>query len=72
MAQKSSSRLAAIHDLGAMDVAVRRQDQHADRGAHRAAAHRADRVDSERVLMLAVNSRFETGITRDEAIAPIR
>jgi Mg2+-importing ATPase len=75
MAQKRVvvKKLAAIHDLGAMDVLC--TDKTGTLTEARIALLRhpgPDRVDSERVLMLAaVNSRFETGIRSplDEAIA---
>jgi P-type Mg2+ transporter len=66
-------KLAAIHDLGAMDVLC--TDKTGTLTEARIALLRhpdLDRVDSERVLMLAaVNGRFETGIRSplDEAIA---
>ncbi len=66
-------KLAAIHDLGAMDVLC--TDKTGTLTEARIALLRhpgLDRADSERVLMLAaVNGRFETGIRSplDEAIA---
>ncbi len=65
-------KLAAIHDLGAMDVLC--TDKTGTLTEARIALLRhpgPDRADSERVLMLAaVNSRFETGVRSplDEAI----
>jgi len=65
-------KLAAIHDLGAMDVLC--TDKTGTLTEARIALLRhpgPDRVDSERVLILAaMNSRFETGIRSplDEAI----
>jgi Mg2+-importing ATPase len=75
MAQKRVvvKKLAAIHDLGAMDVLC--TDKTGTLTEARIALLRhpgLDRADSERVLMLAaVNGRFETGIRSplDEAIA---
>jgi len=75
MAQKRVvvKKLAAIHDLGAMDVLC--TDKTGTLTEARIAMLRhpgLDRMDSERVLMLAaVNGRFETGIRSplDEAIA---
>jgi P-type Mg2+ transporter len=75
MAQKRVvvKKLSAIHDLGAMDVLC--TDKTGTLTEARIALLRhpgLDRVDSERVLMLAaVNGRFETGIRSplDEAIA---
>jgi len=75
MAQKRVvvKKLAAIHDLGAMDVLC--TDKTGTLTEARIALLRhpgPDGVDSERVLMLAaVNSRFETGIRSplDDAIA---
>jgi Mg2+-importing ATPase len=75
MAQKRVvvKKLAAIHDLGAMDVLC--TDKTGTLTEARIALLRhpgPDRLDSERVLTLAaVNSRFETGIRSplDEAIA---
>ncbi len=75
MAQKRVvvKKLAAIHDLGAMDVLC--TDKTGTLTEARIALLRhpgLDRADSERVLMLAaLNSRFETGIRSplDEAIA---
>jgi Mg2+-importing ATPase len=75
MAQKRVvvKKLAAIHDLGAMDVLC--TDKTGTLTEARIALLRhpgLDQVDSERVLMLAaVNGRFETGIRSplDEAIA---
>src|SRR6516164_3417857 len=66
-------KLAAIHDLGAMDMLC--TDKTGTLTEARIALLRhpgLDRMDSERVLMLAaVNGRFETGIRSplDEAIA---
>jgi Mg2+-importing ATPase len=66
-------KLAAIHDLGAMDVLC--TDKTGTLTEARIALLRhpgPDRIDSERVLLLAaLNSRFETGIRSplDEAIA---
>ncbi len=78
MAQKRVvvKKLAAIHDLGAMDVLC--TDKTGTLTEARIALLRhpgLDRADSERILMLAaVNSRFETGIRSplDEAIARMR
>ncbi|HEY7665330.1 MAG TPA: magnesium-translocating P-type ATPase [Xanthobacteraceae bacterium] len=75
MAQKRVvvKKLAAIHDLGAMDVLC--TDKTGTLTEARIALLRhpgVDQADSERVLTLAaVNSRFETGIRSplDEAIA---
>jgi P-type Mg2+ transporter len=75
MAQKRVvvKKLAAIHDLGAMDVLC--TDKTGTLTQARIALLRhpgPDRADSERVLLLAaVNSRFDTGIRSplDEAIA---
>jgi Mg2+-importing ATPase len=75
MAQKRVvvKKLAAIHDLGAMDVLC--TDKTGTLTEARIALLRhpgLDRANSERVLMLAaINGRFETGIRSplDEAIA---
>ena len=75
MAQKRVvvKKLAAIHDLGAMDVLC--TDKTGTLTEARIALLRhpgLDRADSERVLMLAaLNGRFETGIRSplDDAIA---